>query len=293
MDAVIFNIQRFSIHDGPGIRTTVFFKGCNLRCRWCHNPESHRIAPELQFFDTKCIACGSCADACQNGTPTARFTDACMLCGSCADTCYAGALELTGRRIDCAGLLAEIRRDAPLCSKSGGGVTFSGGEPLLQAELLAELLPLLQAEGIHTAIETAAHVSWDVIAALLPHLDLVMCDVKCMDAERHRTFTGASNARILDNIRHIAASGTPLILRTPVIPGFNDSGEALGAIGAFAASLPGDIPLELLPFHNIGRDKYTSLARDYDYTNTEPPTGAQMEALTEAARRHGISVTIR
>ena len=292
MEAVIFNIQRFSIHDGPGIRTTAFMKGCNLRCRWCHNPESHRVAPELQFFETKCIACGACRDACPTKT-AARFTDACTLCGRCADSCYAGALEITGRRIDTAGLLDEIRRDAALCRKSGGGVTFSGGEPLLQMEFLAELLPLLQAEGIHTAIETAAHVPWETLAALLPHLDLVMCDVKCIDEALHRTFTGASNARILDNIRRIAASDTPLVLRTPVIPGFNDSEAALDAIGAFIASLPREIPLELLPFHNIGRDKYASLARDYDYTKTEPPPRAQMELLAAAARRRGITVTIR
>ena len=293
LQGMITNIQRFSVHDGPGIRTTVFLKGCGLRCWWCHNPETWKMTPEVLFYEAKCIGCGSCLTACPAGSMvrTARMTENCTFCGECAEGCYAGALTLNGKKTGTESLLAELVKDRGLYEKSGGGVTFSGGEPMLQPEFLGEMLRLLQAEGIRTAVETAAAVPWTVIEPMLAQLDLVMCDVKCIDPDLHRQHTGADNGLVLENIRRMAERGVPMVLRTPVVPGFNADEKEMAAVGRFAASL--GLKLELLPFHRAALDKYRALGREYGGAATEPPSKETMLLLAKAAEDAGADVTVR
>jgi pyruvate formate lyase activating enzyme len=296
MRGTITEIQRFSVHDGPGIRTTVFFKGCNLRCFWCHNPETHAATPELQLYPERCIACGACLTACERGCHEQAngirvfHRERCAACGRCADECFAEALVLVGREVSVDDVMAEVLADRPFYENSGGGITLSGGEPLLQAEFAEALLRACHAEGIHTAVETAAQLPWATIEPLLPLVDLVMLDIKALDEDVHRHATGAGNRRILENARRLGERGKPLIVRTPVIPGVNDSPEAIGAIAAFAATLPSLLYYELLPFHPMAAGKYDSMERAYAARELPRPSAEQMEALSEAAARAGITV---
>ena len=293
---LISDMQRFSIHDGPGIRTTVFFKGCNLRCFWCHNPETLALRPELQLYLDRCIGCGACFAACRHGAHVLRddqhvfLRELCRGCGACAETCYAQALVLVGTWMTVAEVMAEVLRDAPFYATSGGGVTLSGGEPLLQPAFAAALLAACRAEGLHTAIETAAQLPWERLAAVLPLTDLVMMDIKHLDPARHRAATGADNARILANARRLGAAGVPLIVRTPIVPGVNDTEEDVAAIAAFASALPPLLYYELLPFHPMAAGKYDSLGMDYRARDLTTPPKERMEALAEVARRAGIAV---
>jgi len=307
----ICNIQRFSVHDGPGIRTTVFLKGCTLRCFWCHNPESIRPKPEVQFFPSRCIGCAACVEACPEGAQTfeengTRVFDRekCVACGACVDVCYAEALVFSAQATTAEAVVAEILLDRAFYENSGGGVTLSGGEPALQVEFSRDILARCRAAGLHTAIETAANVPWENLAALLPLTDLVMMDLKHMDSARHHDATGAPNALLLANARHLVESGKPIIFRIPVIPTVNDTPEEVAAIAAFVRDLhdlraaqydgiagdPAPITVELLAFHRMAGDKYNSLGWDYRAANLTPPTKEQMTMLTEAAQAQGIPV---
>jgi pyruvate formate lyase activating enzyme len=296
MQGTITEIQRFSVHDGPGIRTTVFFKGCNLRCFWCHNPETHRPEPELQLQLERCIACGACFAVCETGAH--QMVDGervferakCVACGRCAQECYAEALTLVGRRVDVAEVMREVLADRPFYANSGGGVTLSGGEPLLQPAFCEALLTACRKEGIHTAVETAANVPWERIKALLPLLDLVMLDIKVLDETLHREATGVGNERILANVERLGTTDKPLIVRTPVIPGVNDTQDAIAAIARFASRLPNLVYYELLPFHPMAASKYDSLGREYAARTLARPTPETIETLAEGARLSGIAV---
>lgn len=288
---MIFNIQHFSAHDGPGVRTTVFFKGCNLRCYWCHNPESWERKRQIQFFPSNCIGCGKCLSVCPKVVDgkTALFTDDCLRCGACVSVCYAQARQESGYTRSVEELMKEILRDASIYQRSGGGVTFSGGEPLLQSEYLSEVIAQCKSLGIHTAIESAVCVPWENIQRCLP--DLFFCDIKAMDSKKHKAATGQENGLILENIRRISGeTEIEMILRTPVIPQFNDNEEEMEAIAQFVASLPRRHVVELLPFHGYCVGKYESFHMDYKAKELKEPAPEKMEALKRIFIQNGCQI---
>ena len=310
MEGVVFSIQRFSIHDGPGIRTTVFLKGCSLHCFWCHNPEGIRLKPDIQFFPDRCIGCDECVRVCQHGAAIiengVRIYDRskCVVCGECVETCYAGARVLTGKTMTVDAVVSEVMQDRAFYETSGGGVTLSGGEPVLQPLYAHAILERCKALGLHTAIETCGNVRWEDEERMLPVSDLIMMDIKHMDSKKHRWATGAPNERILSAARKFAATDKPIIFRIPVIPTVNDTVEEVTAIATFVRELidlrnnaggDGDhtISLELLPFHRLAGDKYRSLDMDYRAKDLKTPGKEHMNALTEAARSRAVETRSR
>ncbi len=294
VSGTITDIQRFSIHDGPGIRTTVFFKGCNQRCFWCHNPETLASGPELQLFLDRCIACGACFEACSEGAHQIvegerRFNrEACLACGACVDTCYAQALVLMGETQSVDQVVETILRDRAFYETSGGGVTLSGGEPLLQPAFAQAILTQCQKAGIHTAIETAANLPWETIVGILPVTDLIMMDIKVLDSDRHKAVTGVPNQRILQNALRLGAKPVDLVIRTPIVPGVNDDEASIAAIADFCAQLPNLRYYELLRFHAMAQSKYASLEMDYPAAELVAPSKELMARLTEVAQSFGL-----
>jgi len=308
---LVCNIQRFSVHDGPGIRTTVFMKGCSLHCFWCHNPESISPKLELQLHMDRCIGCGECIRVCPTGAQTVDengemvfYREKCTACGACVEVCYAGARELTGEAMTVDDVVDEILQDRAFYENSGGGMTLSGGEPVYQPEFAKEILVRSRDEGIQTAIETCGNVLWANLSDLLTVTDIVMMDLKHMDSEKHRWAVGAPNELLLANARRIAETDKPIIFRTPVVPTVNATEEEIGEIAAFVrelqdlrASIYGDaaatIDYELLPFHRMAGDKYNSMGLVYKARDLEPPTKELMERLTVVAQAKGITVKHR
>jgi len=295
---IVFDIKKFSIHDGPGIRTTVFFKGCPLRCWWCHNPESQAPMPELSLHPDRCIHCGACLTACAQGAihrmGESISTDAarCLRCGECAEVCYAEARQRVGQDMSVTEVLTEIERDRAFYDESAGGVTFSGGEPLMQPDFLLALLRACQAREIHTAVDTCGFAARETLMRIQEYVDLFLYDLKLMDEDKHRKFTGVSNALILSNLQALAEHARAIRLRVAVIPGVNDDDENILAIGRFASTHPGLHQIDLLPYHPSGVAKYARLHKVYALSQTRPPTDERMAEIAQTLRGFGLQVKI-
>jgi len=287
----LFDVQRYSIHDGPGIRTTVFLKGCPARCLWCHNPESQSFVPQVLVVETRCISCGSCARACPRGAPPPG-SSLCTACGACVEACPSGARQLAGREATVSELMEEVLRDRLFYDESGGGVTFSGGEPLAQPEFLAALLAACRAASLHTAVDTCGAAPRQRLLALTPLVDLFLFDVKLVDDARHRALTGLPAGPILDNLRALAAAGARLWVRVPVIPGYTDAEADLAATAALLAGLPGIGKVCLLPYHATGARKTARLGRSYPLGELAPPPAGRLESLAALFRGRGLAVQI-
>lgn len=264
MTAAVFDIEKFAVHDGPGIRTTVFLKGCPLHCLWCHNPESQRREKEIFFTPEKCIGCGWCFKVCPKHCHIAGETHLfdradCIHCGACTEKCYAGALELAGKDMAVDEVLAEVLKDKVFYENSSGGMTLSGGEPMVHFEFILELLQKAKAAGLHTCIETCGYAPWEQYEKILPYIDLFLYDIKATDPEKHREFTGVTNELILENLRKIDEAGGKSILRCPLIPGVNDGEEHLLAIAKLAESLNNVQEINLEPYHPLGVNKSARL----------------------------------
>ncbi len=296
MTGVLTTIQRFSLHDGPGIRSTVFFKGCNMRCAWCHNPETLQIKSQVMYYPMKCVGCGACTLACSRHTLSegkmVYDRSGCTDCGNCTKVCFSGALEFCGREYSAEEVLKEVLQDKDYYIESKGGVTLSGGEVLLQSDFALELLKALKEQGISTAIESNMSTEYDRIEKLLPYLDLVMCDLKLSDDEKHKEWTLVGNERIKENIRKVSEAGIPIILRTPVIPGVNDNEEEIEAIAAFAGGLPSLLYYELLNFNPLGGSKYDALSIDNRFHHAKPLSEERIHAIEEAALKHCKNVKV-
>jgi pyruvate formate lyase activating enzyme len=295
---IIFDIERFAIKDGPGIRTLVFMKGCPLECKWCANPESHNPRPEIFYYPNKCTGCGRCAMNCPENAITldgqlGAVTDfgACSTCGLCVAKCFYDARKIVGKQFSVSQLMSEIMKDEPFYRDSGGGVTFSGGEPLIQIEFLLDLLSNCKAKNLHTAIETCGYASWESFQEVLPLLDLVFFDFKHIDAEKHRLWTGADNCRIMDNLIRVSDSFDNLVVRIPVIPFFNNFSAELKKMFAFLSKLRRVEAVELLPYHRLGSSKYKGLGREYGLEGVEALTPDDLEEFVELGA--GFSLPVR
>ena len=293
----VFNIQRYCIHDGPGIRTTVFLKGCSMKCFWCHNPESFISLPQLLVYPDKCIGCGKCFKLCPAGAHRVTSDkgrdfarDLCTVCGVCADACYAEALVLRGFSASVDHVITEVLKDRSFYDTSGGGVTFSGGEPLLQRVFIEELLKISKAHNLHTVVETAGNVPADTVTAVMQYVDLWLYDIKILDEEKHIRATGKSNRQILENLTMLVNSGEDIIVRIPVITGFNDDAVELEKIAVFISGLKNVKSIELLPFNNLSQSKYESLGMVYGAAGIPARTKESVDEYNGIFLQHGLFV---
>ncbi len=295
---MIFNLQRYSVQDGPGIRSTVFLKGCPLRCAWCHNPEGISPEREILVLENRCVVCLECRRACpvgsgeeEAGVLPAR-DERCHFCGQCVAACPSEARLMAGREVTVSQLLEELLRDRIFYEESGGGVTFSGGEPLAQPEFLLAVLRACKAEGIHTAVDTCGLAATRHVLAVAPFTDLFLYDLKLMDEARHRQFTGVSNTLILGNLKALSGVHRQIWIRVPVIPGVNDSAADLEAAARFAGGIPGVCQVNLLPYHRIGVAKFHRLGLEPELAATPPPSEGSLSVARAIFARAGMDARI-
>jgi len=294
---LVFDIKKFAIDDGPGIRTTIFLKGCPLRCSWCHNPEGQTSAPEIMYRQKKCIRCEECAVACPN--QAVFFTEQklainrkiCSLCEICAKNCPSGALELVGKETSVDEIMRELNKDSTFYDESKGGITISGGEPLLQIDFTAAILNECKKRSIHTAVDTCGYASLKAIEIIKDKADLFLYDLKIMNDTKHRKYTGKSNKQILRNFKILANNGSDLLVRLPIIPGINDDRKNIQETADFVF-LNGAKRVCLLPYHRAGIEKYRSLGKRYDLNSIRPPSEQKLNAIKEQLEASGLIVKI-
>ena len=293
---IVFDIQRFSIHDGPGIRTIIFLKGCPLRCRWCSNPESQKMKPELMYRSDQCIRCGSCFKVCKVGAINLGKEyivdrEKCTSCGECVLVCPGSALLMKGKTMTVEEVIKEARKDSIQYYRSDGGITLSGGEALVQSEFAKELFKACKAQGWHTAVETEGYTNEEVIGDVMPYVDLVMLDIKSVDPKKHVEFTGVDNKTILKNAK-IIQEITNTVIRIPVIPEFNASREEITDIIKFVKTLPNVKKVHLLPYHRYGENKYKLLNREYEMKDTKELSDDYKSELKQIVESYGLECQI-
>jgi pyruvate formate lyase activating enzyme len=309
----VFDIQGFTVNDGPGIRTEIFLKGCPLRCLWCHSPESQMPCMQVAWFEIRCIGlkvCGKCLEACPKGAVVRGKTivskvdqtemqvidinrEQCDNCGQCAEVCPANALAVCGKDMTLDEVMVRINKDRPFYRKSGGGVTLSGGEPMMQYRFSTAVFKACKDQGINTALDTTGYASWEHYEYILPYMDLALYDLKHMDSARSKVITGAPNELILENAGKMAAAGAAIQIRIPVIPGYNDSEKNLRATSKFCAGLGKAVTLvQILPYHRLGLVKYERLQKKYILTDVQPPTSETMEEHKRLIESYGLKVQI-
>ncbi len=309
----LYDIQGFSVQDGPGIRTTAFLKGCPLRCPWCHSPESQRFDKQLSWMSMRCLGLDACRNRCMNACPKNAIEegpmktdvatgeqlrtihvkrDLCDDCGACADKCYAEALTLCGKDYSAEELVARLLQDKNFFDNSGGGVTISGGEPLCQIDFVVEVLQGLKANGIHTALDTTGFAPWETVERTTPYVDLYLYDLKHMDSAKHKATVGVPNERIRKNAQKLAACGKKLQIRIPVIPRFNEDEENIRATAEFCVGLGDAVQtVQLLPYHNMGVMKYLRIS-DGKPLEAAPPSDEKMEHIRDIMVSYGLNATI-
>ncbi len=294
--ATIFDIQRYSVHDGPGIRTLVFFKGCPLNCKWCQNPESIDRNPEIAFFENKCIGCGECANVCpkdaivfEKGSRVNR--ELCDRCGKCSEVCYAEALTVIGEKHSIQSLLDVVERDRPFYEQSGGGVTVSGGEPTVQIEFLGNFLEAAKQAGLNTVIETCGAFAWSKFEAILPHLDIIYFDLKAADNDEHKRLTGLGNEHILANARRIVESEKKLVFRIPLVPDMTATEENLSGLIELLKEL-GQDEVHLLPYHKMGESKLQRIDSHLETLCIEPLSEERIAEIRGYFEAAGLKVSI-
>jgi len=297
MKATIINIQKYSVHDGPGIRTTIFFKGCPLKCWWCHNPESLNLGEEIMQCSEKCTGCGKCVGRCsenaiqlKGGNPFIEL-ERCKTCGKCAELCISEAREHVGKGVEIDELMLQIKKDMTFYEESGGGVTFSGGEPLMQTEFLNEILKRCKTLRIDTTVDTCGYAQWGKFEKIHDKVDLFLYDLKIFDDEKHKKYTGVSNKLILANLKKLSSLGKNIFVRMPIIAGINDDDEHVDRSIEFLSNL-NILQVNLLPYHKFGMDKYGRLDLEYRLSGEEKPPEKKIEEIVGKFKKAGIKVRV-
>jgi len=298
-ESLIFDIKRYAINDGPGIRVVIFFKGCNLHCAWCHNPESISSAVEKMYAPAKCIKCGSCVEACPENAITLTSDgiitnpDLCKMCGKCAEVCPTKAIEMSGKVMSDTEIMDIIEKERIFFDQSGGGITFSGGEPLVHSKMLIRLLDECGNRGIHRAVDTAGNISTETMLEVAKRTDLFLYDLKLMDSDLHQEWTNAGNQKILHNLKVLAKAGKHIIIRIPLIGGLNDTEENIENTAKFISELAGEKKLvHLLPYHAIAENKYMKLGKSDDFEKLMEPDKETLNKVIAKFAEYGISASV-
>ena len=296
---LIFDVKRYAINDGPGIRVTIFFKGCNLNCTWCHNPESISPVVQKMYSKDKCIGCGTCVEVCPTNaitlTPNGIVTDLelCRLCGKCAEVCPTKATEMSGHEVSVEDIMKVIERERVFFDQSGGGVTFSGGEPLMHSSFLIKLLDACGERGIHRVVDTTGMAKTDTLLEVAKRTELFLYDLKVFDSERHKKWTGKGNEKILENLKILAERGASINIRIPLIKGVNDDTENIEDTAKFIASLAGDKKqVNLLPYHNIAQKKYEKLGKKWKPDEMAEPSKKEQAEIISQFAKYGLTAQV-